>query len=166
MSSDRPSDFPSEHPSDFPERPRYGHRDLQIPRDATRLRLVRGDTFLYFGPPRFDNQVRRVWPGSPPGTPPTVFDLTGCSVVFAAKLHQDDPDNQAVFLLSTAGGQVTLTNPTNGNLKAVGLPVATYQFPGGTTRLFFALKVTDVTGVEFTADRGTIEVESSSVAAI
>ena len=163
MPVSRRSDRPTDRPSDLPpsDRPRYSARDYALPGGFPIRPLFRGDSFV------FDFQVKRPPPLSPPGTPPIPVDLTGYFAWFALKRHMSDPDNQAVALLtSSIGGGVTFVDIPNGRGQAIVPAINTRAFPDGITRLFYALKVQDPNGLDFTAEIGVVDVAPTPVAAI
>lgn len=153
--SDRPSSRP---PSD---RPRYTAAQLVLQPHYPKREMYRGNTFV------FDVQLQRPPVGSPPDTPPQPVNLTGYFAWFSAKYHLDDPDNQAVALLTSAvGNGIVFTDVPNGKMEITMPAIATRGFPGGKTRLFYTVQVKDPSANIFVAEVGTLDVWPGGVAAI
>lgn len=141
------------------------HRCECWPRFPVR-HCFRGDTFV------FDLTVRRIPPGSPPGTPAAPIDITGWFMWWTVKRTYTDADLQAVSQATStptstpAGGGIVFTLAQAGKAEITMGPLATRAFPDGTSRLVYDVQIMDPQGHPFTVERGYLLVEADVTNAI
>lgn len=126
--------------------PYFFSTDLVYGRDNLNaaLTMVRGDTYKFSG--------RVILNGVP-------VNLTDCVLRMTAKYKATDPENQAVFSLSTANPlEILVTSAVNGEFSVTIASNRTSGLPGFTTRLYYDIQLTDATGAIFTVLRGTLTV--------
>lgn len=106
------------------------------------LRAIRGDTN------KFDFQV--LISGA-------AVNISAFTFRFTAKYQQDDEDVDAVFTCTNSDG-ISLTAPTNGELRVTVSPAKTNVLPKHDTDLFWDLQYVDAASEVHTVAMGTLQV--------
>ncbi len=128
-----------------------------------RRRTFRGDTFV------LDVQILRPPAGSLPGSPPVPTNITGWMAWFTLKRTVVDPDRFAVCQLTptpTGQGGIAFTQPLIGWLEVTMNSIVTRGFPDGNVVLPYDIQVRDLTGNQFTVEKGVLVVMPDVTAAI
>jgi len=108
-------------------------------------------------------KIKRESDGSP-------YNLTGATLLFAAKHNASDPDNQAAFLLKSTDvpNPFNVTSPTLGEFTLTVPKTATAALPdnpdGSPVQLFWTLKIVPPGGTNpFVPGRGVLSVFPAGV---
>ena len=121
------------------------------------LTMQRGDT------PTWRIPVFESLNGAPTATP---FDLTGYKIWMTAKREWTDTDAQAVFQITSVGGQIVLVGPAaDGLIDVTPLPASTLSLVADTT-LKYDIQIANATGTRvYTVrkDELLVELESTQV---
>ena len=118
------------------------------------LTMQRGDT------PTWRIPVFESLNGAPTATP---FDLTGYKIWMTAKREWTDTDAQAVFQITSVGGQIVLVGPAaDGLIDVTPLPASTLSLVADTT-LKYDIQIANATGTRvYTVRKGELLVELES----
>jgi hypothetical protein len=85
-------------------------------------------------------------------------DLTGCRIVFLAKVNASDPDSAAVAMLDNASlGGINVPTPSSGVFQIIMPDTATYSLPTSVRGLYYEIWIRDAAGLRWQTENGSIQ---------
>jgi hypothetical protein len=117
--------------------------------------LFRGDSLELF--------LNVTIPGPGHTRPPV--DITGCTLWMTCKRKREDLDADAIFQVSTSGGQIVITDGPNGKATIV-VPAAATVNLVQEERFFYDIQLRSASGVVRTIESGIIVLQLDVTRAI